>query len=58
MYKNFLETVKSPQCTIEACDLALAFGEFEDFSSEALQASIMDIFNFHIDMLSGEFSTS
>lgn len=53
MFYNFLEAVKSPQFVIDSCDLALVFGELEDFSSEELQSSMEDITNFHIDMIMG-----
>lgn len=53
MFNNFLETVKSPQFVIDSCDLALAFGEFEDFTSKCLQSCMEDIFNFHVDMMMG-----
>lgn len=53
MFNKIIGVVNSPQFVIDAVDLALAFGEFEDFSSNAFQLCMEDIFNFHIDMLMG-----
>ena len=53
MFNYILGVVNSPQFVIDSCDLALTFGEFEDFSSNVLQLCMEDIFNFHIDMLMG-----
>ena len=53
MFNIILGLVTSPQFVVESCDLALAFGECEDFSSEILQESMENIFNFHVDMIAG-----
>lgn len=56
MFNKIIGVVNSPQFVIDSCDLALAFGEFEDFTSQCLQSSMEDIFNFHIDMMMGEIT--
>lgn len=53
MFNQILGVVNSPQFVIDSCDLALAFGEFKDFNSIALQSAMEDIFNFHVDVMMG-----
>lgn len=49
MYESFLSLVRDSQMVIDAIDLALVFGELEDFSSEDLQESLEDMFFFYSD---------
>lgn len=52
-FNNFIGLVTSPQVAIDAVDLALVFGELDDFSENELAMCIDDIINFHIDVAMG-----
>ena len=56
MFERILGLVKDPQFIVDSCDLALVFGECDDFTSNELQSAMEDIFNFHVDMLMGEIT--
>ena len=56
MFNDFVGLVTSLEFVVESCDLALVFGEFNDFTSVELQSAMEDIFNFHVDMLMGEIT--
>jgi len=53
MFHNFVGLVTSPEFVVESCDLALVFGELNDFTSVELQSAMEDVFNFHVEMLMG-----
>lgn len=52
-FNQFIGLVTSPQVVIDAVDLALVFGELDDFSEDELSLCIDDIINFHIDIAMG-----
>ena len=53
MFNKVIGLVTSPEIAIEACDIALVFGELEDFSDKELEICINDIINYRIDVLMG-----
>lgn len=56
MFNLFLGAVTAPQFAIDSVDLALCFGEFDEFTSKALESAMEDIFLFQADMIMGVIS--
>lgn len=56
MFNSFLGAVTAPQFVIDSVDLALCFGEFNEFTSKALESAMEDIFLFQADMIMGVIS--
>lgn len=57
LFENFLSRVTDSQFAIDACDYALCFGDFTDFSSKELSMAFEDIFLFHADMMEQSVSS-